>query len=119
MFPFNKTSYKDKQQASFFFKLYIYINIYTEIPKQRLRRKYKNPQGIVIKHFVFLILSIAENNGKDIIYFLLIEKRDLSHGSFNRLFSSKKIFFFWITIEPSNQVLCIHTAPNKTFSIHV
>ena len=40
--------------------------------------------------------------------------------SFNRLFSSKKIFFGGgITIEPSNQVLCIHTAPNKTFSIHV
>ena len=37
-----------------FFLSYIYINIYTEIPKQRLRRKYKNPQGIVIKHFVFL-----------------------------------------------------------------
>ena len=75
MFPFNKISYKDKQQA--FFTSYIYINIYTEIPKQQLRRKYKNPQEIVIKHFVFLALSIAENNGKHIIYFFLIKKSDL------------------------------------------
>ena len=61
-YAFNKISYKDKRQM--FFLHYIYVDIYTEISKQQLGRKYKALQGIVIKHFVFLCLSIAESNGK-------------------------------------------------------
>ena len=54
-YAFNKISYKDKRQM--FFLHYIYADIYTEISKQQLGRKYKALQGIVIKHFVFLCLS--------------------------------------------------------------
>ena len=56
MFAFNKISYKGKWQT--FFLCYIYTNIYTEISKQRLGRKYKALQGIVMEHFVFLSLSL-------------------------------------------------------------
>ena len=58
MLAFSKISYKDKWQT--FFLSYIYTNIYKEISKQKLRRKYKALQGIVIEHFVFLNLSLLQ-----------------------------------------------------------
>ena len=58
IFAFSKISYKDKRQM--FFLCYIYTNIYTVISKQRLGRKHKALQGIVIEHFVFLCLSPSQ-----------------------------------------------------------
>ena len=52
----NKISYRDKRQTFFL----CYIQIYIEIFKQQLRRKYKAFQGIVIEHFVFLCLSPSQ-----------------------------------------------------------
>ena len=44
-------------KAANVFLCYIYTNIYTEISKQQLGRKYKALQGIFVEHFVFLCLS--------------------------------------------------------------
>ena len=61
MFPFNKISYKDKQQT-FFYVTYIQ----TYISKQQLGRKYKTLQGIVIENW-FSCLSPSQKTMENIL----------------------------------------------------
>lgn len=54
------------------------MDIYAETSSEWLRKKMQKSPGDCYRTFCFsLSLSIAENNGKLIIYFLQIEKRDL------------------------------------------
>ena len=68
MFGLNKISYKDKQEISFYTNIYnIYTNIYTEISRQHLGRKYKALQGFVINCFAFLCLSPSQKTMESIL----------------------------------------------------
>ena len=56
------------------------MDIYAETSSEWLQKKMQKSPGNCYRTFCFsLSLSIAENNGKLIIYFLQIEKRDLLH----------------------------------------